>query len=882
MFSVADLYSLLSRPLIPSPGKKCHIRTFTTALIALHHDAMRETILSLLDDARTRGDETAIVAKHGLRAVRWSYKRLAATAHQFAHELAARDIGPQDRVLFQAENSAEWIAGFFGCLLRGAVAVPLDVQAAPDFAARVQQQVAAKLLLTDVASPSFADAPPVLSLPQLSELVAHHPPTSNQPSAIDAEQLAEIIFTSGTTAEPKGVCLTHRNLLTNLLPLEREINKYRRWERPFHPIRFLSLVPLSHVFGQFMGMFVPQLLGGEVYFAASLNPAEIIATVHHQRISVIVAVPRQLETLRDKLTRDETARVSADEFQQALAHAEHIHWLRRWWLFRHIHRQFGWKFWAFVSGGATLEAETESFWQRLGYAVVQGYGMTETASLISVNHPFQLSHGSIGKTLPGQEVKLSETGEILVRGENVAAGYWQGGALQPLTDAEGWLRTGDVGARDEAGNLFFKGRSKEIIVTAAGLNIYPEDLEAALNAQPEIRTSAVFDIMTPQGPEPFAALIMRTPDANPANAISRANETLAPYQQIRRWMVWPEADFPRTTTQKIRKKDIRARLERAARGAQQNGTAGSSIIGSILADVSGVTPTQPAASATLAGDLKLDSLGRVELLSALEDRYQVQLDEAAITAQTTVADLEKLIAQGTSETPATPYPYPRWAQRWPVTWLRLIVFYLLLLPLTNLMCRVRVRGSEHLRDLRGPVLFIANHITMVDQSLIQAALPGRFRRHLAIAMEGERLRQYRFPPADLNFLTRWRYLITYVLLASLMNIFALPQQSGFRRSFAFLGETMDRGNSVLVFPEGQRTADGTLNPFRAGSGLLAVNADAPIVPLRIDGLFELKQQRRFFAPPGSVTITFGEPVRFAASDDPNRVTLELQQRVTRL
>src|SRR5581483_5854309 len=132
------------------------------------------------------------------------------------------------------------------------------------------------------------------------------------------------------------------------------------------------------------------------------------------------------------------------------------------------------------------------FWQRLGFAVVQGYGMTETASLISDNHPFRLSRGSIGKTLPGHEVKLSEQGEILVRGNNVAAGYWQGG-IKPLTDDEGWLRTGDVGALDEAGNLYFKGRSKDVIVTAAGLNVYPEDLEAALDSQPEIRASAVVE-----------------------------------------------------------------------------------------------------------------------------------------------------------------------------------------------------------------------------------------------------------------------------------------------------------------------------------------------------------------------------------------------------
>ena len=162
-----------------------------------------------------------------------------------------------------------------------------------------------------------------------------------------------------------------------------------------------------------------------------------------------------------------------EEFRQRFRAAEGKLFLRRWWIFRAIRRQFGWKFWAFVCGGAALDAETEQFWDRLGYAATQGYGLTETTSLISVNHPFKLGKGSIGKVLPGREVKLAEDGEILIRGGGVAAGYWSGGRREDVVDEEGWYRTGDVGVLDEAGNLYFKGRKKEVIVTSAGLNIYP-------------------------------------------------------------------------------------------------------------------------------------------------------------------------------------------------------------------------------------------------------------------------------------------------------------------------------------------------------------------------------------------------------------------------
>jgi long-chain acyl-CoA synthetase len=322
------------------------------------------------------------------------------------------------------------------------------------------------------------------------------------------------------------------------------------------------------------------LLGGEIFFQDSLNPSQIIDTTRKHRISVVVAVPRVLDTLRNKIERDFESRGESDVLERKLASAESQHFLRRWWTFRRVHREFGWKFWAFVSGGAALPSETEAFWRRLGYAVIQGYGMTETASLITVNHPFNLSRRSIGKVMPGQQVKLGEGGEILVRGDNVSSGYWKSGP-QSMTNDEGWLRTGDVAEMDDSGNLFFKSRKKDVIVTAAGLNIYPDDLEAALNAQPEILDSAVIGIDTPQGPEPLAVLLLKDEHTDAALVVKKANESLNQYQQIRRWAVWQEEDFPRTSTQKIRKplvlEKVRQRSEvRDQRSADDDGARSAS------------------------------------------------------------------------------------------------------------------------------------------------------------------------------------------------------------------------------------------------------------------------------------------------------------------
>ncbi len=849
---------------------------------------MRNNLLTFLDDCKQHGGQTALAHRRGLRVTRWSYERLRSASFQFARELEARNISKGERVLFWAESSPEWVAAFFGCLLRGVIVVPLDFESAPEFAVRVQQQVEAKLVL--FSGDRLREASlnlPSLPLEDLSDRLSRH---SNEPylgDHADPADIAEIIFTSGTTAEPKGVCLTHRNLLANINPLEPQIQKYLKYERLVHPVRFLILLPLSHVFGQFMGIFVPQLLAGEVLFLDSLNPSEIIETVKKHRISVIVSVPRVLDNLRNKIERDYELRGEADLLKKKLQAADNQRFLKRWWTFRRIHRQFGWKFWSLLSGGAALSEETETFWRRLGYAVVQGYGMTEAAALITVNHPFNLSRRSIGKTLPGHEVKLDDRGEILVRGDNVSPGYWGGGPRQ-LTNEEGWLRTGDVGELDAQGNLYFKSRKKDVIVTAAGLNIYPDDLEAALNNQPEIRDSAIVGLETLQGIEPFAVLLLKDEQIDPTSAVKRANESLSPYQQIRRWTVWQEEDFPRTPTQKIRKPVVLEKVKQTAEVRDQKSAHGdyrqgapSSFILNAVARVSGESLDEVDQDANLEMDLKLDSLGRVELLGALEDHYQVDIDEAAFTAATTVGEIEKMIREGQRET-AVRYEYPHWAQRFPTTWIRFVFFYLIILPLTHLMSRATVIGKERLSGLNGPVLFISNHIASVDAALILLAVPPRFQRKLAIAMEGEVLRAWRHPQAGTSWFRRLISIAKYILVVSLFNVFPLPQKSGFRKSFEFAGETMDRGYSVLVFPEGERTKDGQMKRFMEGIGLLAEKLNVTIVPAHIDGLYQLKKARTKFASRGQITVTIGEPARFKNDDAPAFITRDLEKRVASL
>ena len=861
--------------------------------------------MDYLDDFERWGGGPAYVYPRGYRHERWSYARVIGTAYQFARELAARNLVKGDAVLLWAPNSAEWVAAFLGCALSGVIAVPVDDASAPDFALRISQQVRTRLVLCPRERATLFEKAAIPSLDpiDLTASIAHHSADRFQPVAIQPSDTLEIVFTSGTTAEPKGVVLTHANVTSNLTPIATEIEKYLKYERFFHPLRFLNLLPLSHVFGQFLGIFLPPLLGATVVFENTFNPSEVIATIHRERVSVLIAVPRLIDSLKQKIERDLEADSDSEKngrrasFAADYTRAVSQHFLRRWWTFRRIRRRFGWKFLAIISGGAALDSGTEEFWHRLGYAVVQGYGLTETTSLISLNHPFRTSRGSIGKVLPGRELRLGDDGEILVRGSGVASGYWNGRELVPVAGDEGWYGTGDLGALDAEGNLFFKGRKKEVIVTPAGMNIYPEDLEAALRAQKEVRDAVVIGLERGGNAEPCAVMILAQENAAAKQAVAKqavddANQALAEYQKMRQWFLWPDDDFPRTSTGKPRRKVILDAVAASLSKSPDSPDRGpiASPLSELLAKVTGRPAPKLTPGDDLERDLGLSSLERVDLLAALEDRYQVDLSETSFAQASTVADIEKLLrsagkpddSQGSEGGERRGFHYPRWTLGWPSTWLRLATHYLLMRPVAFLLGWPRVIGRENLRGVSGPLLVVSNHIDDVDVGLIQTALPARIRHKLATATGGEALEALRSPASSRNWLLRIYDRVQWVSSVALLNLFPLPGETGFRKSFAYAGDAVDRGFSILVFPEGRHTEDGKLRPFRTGVGLLANNLRIPILPMRIDGLFELKRARKRIARPGAIQIRIGKPVRFAAETPPEEIARQLREIVEKL
>ncbi len=853
---------------------------------------MRETLASLVEDWRRCGPEIAVVVHRGNRRHRTSYGSLATLAGRFAAELKRRGIDAGDRVVLWGENSPEWMAAFFGCLLRGVLAVPLDAAGSVGFAERVIADTAPRLVVGDglLLGQLRTDAVQM----DLSRMPVELPvePDFELSTAVEESAPFQIVFTSGTTSEPKGIVHTHRNVLASLRPIEAEIRRYGRYERWVHPLRFLHTLPFSHVFGQFMGLWIPALLRAEIHLPTQVDPGRFARLIQRERISVLVAVPRVLALLRG------TLRGRFPEMEMQLAASDGIPAWKRWWRFRRVHAAFGFKFWAVICGGATLPAELESFWNGLGFALIQGYGMTETAALVTLNHPFKVGRGTLGKTLPGREVRLSPEGEILVRGDVLAAGTWRDGGFQARS--EEWLATGDLGQQDAGGELRFTGRRGDVIVTAAGMNVYPRDVEAALERQVGVRACVVVGCDGGTGPEPVGVALFTGDDGALRKVLVGANAGLASYQQMRRVLRWPEPSFPYTATGKLLRRQVMAWACAEMRAPAQTGTTEvhRDALLRVVAEVARGNVTEADDGSRLTEDLQLDSLGRVQLQSALEQRFGVEVTDERMAVAQTLGDLRALVSReaasgadvparagtgevGTEVSVVRRLRYLRWPWSAPVRWVRSVFLEAVAMPLVWLLAKPRiVRDAEPPEDT--PMLLIANHVGLYDLPLLLSALPWRRRHRVAVAMSGEVLGDLRFGRGQGHAVLNWLARPAYWLSVALFNVFPLPRSVGFRESFAHAGEALDRGYSVLVFPEGRRGRTGELQPFRQGIGLLVQASQVAVLPVALQGAGgTARGGGGWFRPPG-LAVHVGEPMQFPVAMSPEVISRQLEDALRAL
>jgi long-chain acyl-CoA synthetase len=545
-----------------------------------------------------------------------------------------------------------------------------------------------------------------------------------------------------------------------------------------------------------MATFIPPMLPGVVVFMRGFTPHEILRQIRTRRISVLVSVPQILEILREHL------RQTFPELRQL--RPTKGHWLLRWWRYRKVHRLFGWKFWSCIVGAAPLAADLEAFFSELGFLVIQGYGLTETAPIVTLNHPFHARRGSVGKPIGGVKVKIAPDGEILVRGDNVTSGYFQRPEETARAFEDGWFHTGDIGELKDNGELSILGRKKEMIVTPEGLNVFPEDVESVLKQQPGVRDAAVI------GTDRVHAVLILEPGAGAEEIVRRTNACLADFQRVRSFSIWPYDEFPRTEgTGKLKRFDI-------ARGT-----------------------APPAPMSDLDVPLEnLTSLERVERMVAL--------------------GLDEPVSPGSSAD--GPGDFPTWNRGALARAARRIFLPGFLLPLNRIFAHVHAHGLENLEHLQPPVIFAANHQSYMDVTGILSALPARWRYRVAPAMRKEFFEEHFHGRSFSNSLN-------YYLSTLFFNAFPIPQREpGALATLRYIGELSNDKWCLLIFPEGIMTDAGEIAPFQPGVGMIAAKLGIPVVPIRIQGMQRVLHKTWKMARPGRVDITFGSALHLTGDD----------------
>jgi 1-acyl-sn-glycerol-3-phosphate acyltransferase len=477
--------------------------------------------------------------------------------------------------------------------------------------------------------------------------------------------------------------------------------------------------------------------------------------------------------------------------------------------------------------------------------------------VVTLNHPFHVGRGTLGKPLPGRAVKLSDEGEILVRGDTVSTATWRDSRVE--TRAGEWLATGDLATADESGALRFAGRRSETIVGANGLNVYPADMEAELLRQPGVRAAAVVGCEGASGQEAVAVLVCKGDDAALQQVLAAANGVLADFQRMRRALRWPEPGLPYTSTGKLMRRQVAAwacgqpaaRTEGLSASAGGDGGRGDGLAG--CGRIRRARSGQPGARAVEA---------------ALEERFGLELDEDAMAGVRTLEELRRLVGSAgwrecgvlsasvemtgvgaeavegvgatSAKVRAPEHWYPRWTWWRPVQWGRVVFQEVAMRAVVAGLAAPRVERSEVVPP--QPLLIVANHVTSYDVPLVLYGLPSELRRRVAVAMAGEMLMDYL---RGRGAVARWLdplMPVVYWLITLLFNVFPLPRLGGFRRSFEHAGAALDAGYSVLIFLEGRRSADGRMGGFRSGIGLLVQQADAAVLPVALAGIGELKQR----------------------------------------
>ncbi|MBY0353834.1 AMP-binding protein [Candidatus Babeliales bacterium] len=789
--------------------------------------------------------QTALTMRMGYRTVSLTFLQVYELSRKVAVFLAQLGIKPGDRVVIVAPNSPYWICLMWGCLLRGVVIVPLTIQSLGKMVQKIIQQTDAQLLFKYTFFRQDCGPIKTFDIELLPELVGFLDPAAMQEYQATEDDLMQILYTSGTTGDPKGVMLTHNNIYSNMIAVAKIF--------PFHgKERVLSLLPLSHILEQTIGFFLPFYLHAQIIYAHSHTA--IRSLLQEYRITKLITVPEFLKVFMAKIEDDVEVRGKKKLFEsmQKISKAVASKWLSRL-MFRPILKSMGGKLDIIACGGAALDPLLEEKWQALGIKILQGYGLTETSPVLTYNSLKAHRVGSVGKVLPGVQLSIADDGEILVKGPNIFKGYYNNEEkTRAAFSSEGWFRTGDIGSLDSDGFLYLKGRQKYMILGPGGQNVFPEDIEGELNELPGVKDSCVLGLEQPGGQIQIHAVLLLDDGAGPPDQIvAHANNQLTSYQQIGGWSVWQDIDFPRTATRKIKKEEVKKFIASAGKQTVDQSATFKSPLMRIIAQMSGRDLETINAHTTL-GQLQFDSLLTVELIMRIEQNFAAAIDETLITPKTSVADLEEMIAK--KEPVKLSAPLKKWPAWFLVRGMR-IFFQSFFLLFARLFMKVRVHGKNHLKNFKGPVIFMPNHTSYIDPLALIAALPWRIRWRLAFAAANDMLYgTFSWAAIPGEFL---------------MHAFPFPrhESENIQQGLDTVGRLLDKKISVVLFPEGMISETGDLLPLKGGAGLLAIEMGVPIIPVSIIGSQTICPYDTMMPRSrGAVDIVFGEPLLFSRKE----------------
>ncbi len=814
------------------------------------------------------------VREHGGRlAVRVhegrSYTHADVQARSMGLARHLRDVAgvlPGDRVVLWSENRPEWFIAYLGILAAGGTAVPVDAGSPPRRVAEIVRVTDARAILVTAKTGqhgiggacsvlALEDLPP--PLPDDASARAH------LPVSVPAEGVASILFTSGTTLEPKGVMLAHRAFLANAESIREVL-------QPSADDRLVSVLPLHHSFEFTAGCLTPLLTGASVTYLETPSSQAIMEALRDTKATVLLGVPRLYELMLEGVERQlaelrggasaalGALRGTSRAFQSLGLNAAGKA------LLAPIHARFGGSIRAFVSGGAALDPAVHRGFSALGFTLAEGYGLTETAPVLTVNPLSGTRAGSVGKALPGVDIRIHRpgadgVGEIIARGANVMSGYYRDPEATARVVREGWFHTGDLGRLDVDGYLHVTGRLKDLIVTGAGKNVYPDEVEAELGPIEGVKEACVVGVgaRAGAGEEVHLVAVLDGPADDAARAgvraaVARACEPMQAHQRVQRIHFWDE-DLPKTALGKVKRGQVKAKLEGEDATTEDRSHPGLSQdpatreIVALLARLARVPASSIRPDQSLSFDLGVDSLMLVELVAALESMTGATAAEEAAKDLSTVRDLLDLTralqagsAKGTKavrkRAPAgvragivARAAAPLVRTTWPL-------FYSHYLGL-------EVVGRDRLPS-EGAYIIAANHQSHLDAPAILTALGSDSRRLHVVAAR------------DYFFDTPWKG----GFFAELLNAIPFDRSGDFDQGMDLCRTALRAGDPLLIFPEGTRSPDGLLQPFKAGLGQLALSLDVPIVPARIDGTHEALPKGAALPRPRRVRVAFGEPL----------------------